>query len=204
MKQAIKFLFLMVAVTCAWSCHSPSAGKGAIISYVEDPGNGLCNKVRAGNCIYTIQYRPSAYILELEHPGSDSLAAARAKQLDSMAWFTISFRVAGFEQSPLRYQVTGLEEYQARQNYYLNEAPGDIYLLYGSDTLYLNSYWFENNQNLTPSETMILGFRLEKDARPVRDMHLVFYDRVFRNGIIKTIIRKEALEQLPDFSYFKK
>jgi hypothetical protein len=73
-----------------------------------------------------------------------------------------------------------------------------MYLLYGKDTLYANSYWFENSQGLTPHETIIAGFRLPgSETIPKEDLHFSFYDQVFKNGILKTVISKEDLSAIP-------
>lgn len=168
------------------------------VKYAENEANGLRKKVTVGNISYTIQYKPPAYIAVKEHLDKKQ-GQERIQQLKGMAWFNISFSIKDYGQSPLRYGISTIEEYTARQDYYLNQAAKDIYLLYGKDTLYVNSYWFENNQNLTPYETMIIGFKLPgKDASPQRDMQLSFYDRVFRNGIIKTRISQDDLDNIPE------
>lgn len=173
------------------------AGEQDPVRYAESKSNGLRQEISIGEVIYTVQYKPAAYIVQQEHLEATA-AAERRKQLEGTAWFNVSFRIREYNQSPLRYKVNGLEEYTARQNYYLNQAPADIYLLYGEDTLYVNSYWFENNQNLSAHETMIVGFRLpDGQDKPERDLLFSFYDRVFRNGIIKAVIRKEDLDDIP-------
>lgn len=163
------------------------------VKYAEDADNGLKKEITVGKIHYKIQYKPADYIIATENPDS-AQRQKRMEQLKGMVWFNISFSVNGYNESPLRYQVADLNEYTQRQDYYLNRAPADIYLLYGRDTLYVNSYWFENNQNLTPYETMIVGFRLpEGISGPEQDLKLSYYDRVFKNGIIKTVIKKEDL-----------
>jgi hypothetical protein len=191
MKKVINALCLAIAVY-----GSSCSGKQDVIRYTEDPDNGLNKVVTVGAISYGMQYKPAAYILKMEQldPARKEEYEHRKQQLEGMAWFNISIRVKDFEQSPLRYQVSGLEEYNARQNYYLNEAPKDIYMLYGKDTLHVTGYWFENNQNLAAHETLIVGFQLPgKTVQPQEDMQLAFYDRVFRNGIIKTIFKKEDI-----------
>lgn len=169
------------------------------VKYTENAANGLRKTTTVGDISYTIQYKPAAYILQQEHP-EPAEREKRKKQLKGMAWFNIAISVPGFNQSPLRYKVSGLEEYTARQDYYLNRAAADMYLLYGNDTLHVNSYWFENNQNLATHETMLVGFKLPgHDEIPAKEMRLSFYDRVFQNGIIKAVIKKEDLAQIPDF-----
>lgn len=163
------------------------------VKYAEDPENGLKKEVTVGEMVYTFQYKPAGFILAKEHLDSAS-ASERATQLKGMLWFNISFSVKGFGQSPLRYKISGIDEYTERQSYYLNQAPGDIYLLYGTDSLFVESYWFENNQNLAPFETIIVGFKLPaRDTIPQHDLKISFYDRVFKNGIIKAVIRKEDI-----------
>jgi hypothetical protein len=191
MKQVINILVLGIVLSGCNRQQDP-------VLYTEDKDNGLKKTVEVGEVIYDIQYKPPAYIARMEHLDKTA-EAARMKQLEGIAWFNISFSIKNYNQSPLRYQVSSLEEYNARQDYYLNKAPKDMYLLYGKDTLYVSSYWFENNQNLSLHETMVIGFKLPgKTLKPEKDLQFSFYDRVYQNGIIKTIINKEDLEDVPE------
>ena len=172
-------------------------GDRDLIGYAQDEKNGLKKTVSFDNVTYTVQYKPAGYIADMERL-SPADRLTRMGQLKGTAWFNITFKIEGYNQSPLRYQVTGIEEYTRRQDYYLNEAAKDMYMLYGNDTLYVNSYWFENNQNLLPYETMVVGFSLpDKEEQPEEDLRFSFHDKVYKNGIIKVIIRKEDLEQVP-------
>lgn len=167
------------------------------VKYAEQEQNGLRKTITAGPLVYTIQYKPAAYVARMERLDK-AAEAERKKQLEGMAWFNVSFRVKDYNQSPLRYNIKGMEEYVQRQDYYLNAAPADMYLLYGKDTLYVNSYWFENNQNLAAHETIIVGFKLPAGlSSPEQDLRFSFYDRAYKNGIIKTVIKKEDLEDIP-------
>jgi hypothetical protein len=170
--------------------------KKGTVSYSEDTDHGLKKEQTVGEVHYVVQYKPASYIVEKEHLDSAE-AKTRLNQFKGMLWFNVSFSIEGFGQSPLRYKVSGLSEYSSRQDYYLNQAPKDMYMLYGNDSLYVDSYWFENNQNLAPFETMVVGFRLpDGDSIPRHDLKFSFYDRVFKNGIIKTIISKEDINQV--------
>ncbi|MCY1551149.1 hypothetical protein D9M68_874600 [compost metagenome] len=66
-------------------------------------------------------------------------------------------------------------------------------LLAGTDTLHPASYWFENNQNLTPSETVVLAF--EKPKQVPEEVQLVFNDQLFRNGTIKATFETKKLNK---------
>jgi hypothetical protein len=188
MKKVINTLLALCLLT---ACNR--AAKDTV-DYAKDEDNGLRKEINVGNMHYSIQYKPAAYILEQEHADPETVAR-RAAQLKGMVWFNITFSVKGYGQSPLRYQASGLDEYASRQDYFLNNAAQDLRLQYGTDTLQIASYWFENNQNLTPHETMVVGFQLPAgDSIPVQDLKLSYYDRIFHNGIIKARIRKEDLQ----------
>jgi hypothetical protein len=191
MKQVINILILGIMLSGCNRQQDP-------VLYTEDKENGLRKTVEVGDVIYDIQYKPPAYIARLEHLDK-AAEEERIKALQGMAWFNVSFKIKDFNQSPLRYKLTSLDEYTARQNYFLNEAPKDMYMLYGKDTLYVNSYWFENNQNLSLHETMVVGFKLPgKALKPEEDLRFSFYDRVHKNGIIKAIINKGDLLDVPE------
>lgn len=167
-----------------------------IVKYSESEKSGLHKVVTIGECVFSFQYKPAAYILEAEHLQTPEEIQKRKQQLDSMVWFNISISIKEQNQSPLRYKINGLPEYEARLNYYLNEAAGDLLLTTGSDTLFPVAYWFENNHNLTPKETMVVGFRLPFDNYPAHDLHLSYYDRVFKSGIIKVLINKKDIDKI--------
>jgi len=164
--------------------------RGNILEYAVSPESGMRKEVEIDRHVYKFQYKPAAYMLKSEGLSGQELAE-REKQLDSMVWFNISLSIKDFPSSPLRYGIKGIEEYNERLDYYLNRAAGDISLVYGKDTLRAYSYWFENNQNLSPEETIVVGFKLKDAKVPVKDLHLAFYDRVFQNGIVKTVIRPD-------------
>jgi len=174
------------------SCNS---AKNDVVAYAQNEKNGLLKKVAVGQCIYEVQYKPVGYILTQEglEQGSPEWEK-RMKDMRNTAWFNITIKVKDYNQSPLRYQVAGIDEYNERLNYYLNQAPGDIALLYGSDTLHVSSYWFENNQNLVPYEKMIAGFILPDGAKGIdRDIRFVFHDQIFNNGIIKVLFSQKDI-----------
>jgi len=193
-----KVISLIVCLSLVAACVRPSSDN--IIEYAEKEKNGLRKTADLGLVRYTLQYKPAAYMLKTEglEPG-DHRYARRKEQLKGMAWFNLSITIPGFGQSPLRYGVSDLSGYQSRQDYYLNQAPSDAYLLYGSDTLYPTSYWFENGLNLVPHETMVFGFALpEGQDQAKEEMRFSFHDRIFRNGILKASIDKNSLDRVQD------
>lgn len=177
------------------SCNTDFSNTAEAKKYMDDKDNGLRKEIRVERFVYSYQYKPAAYILATEATGEEDPAVSeqRRKNLEQMWWFNVTLSVADFNQSPLRYQLTSMEEYQQRQDYMLNYASRDFVLLAGTDTLHPASYWFENNQNLVPSETVVLAF--EKPKQMPEEVQLVFNDQLFRNGIIKATFDTKKLNK---------
>lgn len=197
MKTAIKF-WCIIIVSLAVSCKKQTLSERDYIRYVEENENGLVKTVDIGDLRYKVQYKPHDYILAHElKGGNDSERLSRLNQMKGTAWFNITIARPGKGESPLRYNVSSLEEYNHRYNYFLTAAARDLALAYGGDTLFPISYHFETSYNLAPVETMIVGFGLPADSVAGQNMQLIFYDRVFNNGIIKTSFTKESLQSIP-------
>lgn len=170
------------------------------VHYVQQPENGLRKVVSADNWDYIIQYRPYDYILLSEQKKQDpKQETKRLNDLKGTAWFTISFKRSDGSISPMRYNLSSREEYEQRQNYFLNKASKDIVMVYGKkDTLHPIAYEFENNYNLAPQETIMIGFELPMGHdRPDNDMQLSYNDQVFKNGIIKATFSEKDLNNIP-------
>ena len=118
-----------------------------LVKFSEDDKNGMRKSITLAGVDYVTQYRPAALIINAEG-GPDSIEAKRLQLLNEMYWFNIDISIDGFNQSPMRYMLTSLEEYNARLDYFLNNAQRDIWILNNNDTIYPTSYWFENNHNL--------------------------------------------------------
>ncbi len=168
------------------------------MSYIQNPENGLRKKVALGQMTYTFQYKPSAYIGIQEQLGG-KVFDERLKGLKGTVWFNISFVAGDGSSSPLRFKATA-EEYEARYNYFLTMASKDIKVLYGEkDTLQQLAYLFENNYNLTPHETMVIGYRLPEGVdSPEKEIQISYYDQVFKNGIVKVKYSASTLKNIPE------
>lgn len=202
MKELNKYFLLFASVFIA-SC-TQKLEPSEYMQYVHDTKNGLRKEVKAAGWVYTFQYRPTALISFVENKSiSDSrIIAKRMIQLEGTAWFNISFRISDGKISPMRYNLTSRQEYDVRYNYFLNEASKGIRLIHGGkDTLIPMSYLFENNYNLTPQETMIVGFHLPKQKEFENDIQLCYEDHMFNTGTIKVIFRKEDLNSIPKLAY---
>jgi hypothetical protein len=192
------FLLLLVGIM---SCGKKSLSPAAYQQYMETEDNGFRKNIVTGDWQFQVQYRPAEMILSKEATSLKDNAAIeqRKKQLEGTAWFNITIKHRNSQQSPLKYNVAGLDEYNSRMNYFLNEAAKDLTLQYGNEVLHPMSYWFETNYNLTPDETMVVAFTLPGNAKkPEKDMVLSYYDRVFTNGIIKATFPASLVKNTPE------
>lgn len=57
---------LLVAVLLLHSCSSSPEGR-EWIGYAEDISNGLRKTIEVGNVIYTVQFKPTEYIIHKEN-----------------------------------------------------------------------------------------------------------------------------------------
>lgn len=190
-------LFCVIAIAgCRGKLKAPEYTR-----YVLDSRNGLKKVLTVDNWDYTFQYKPYDYISLVESGEmSDFEIKKRSQNMRGTAWFNISFKRTDGAVSPLRYQLAAKEEYDKRYNYFLNEAHNDLVLVYNrKDTLHPMSYTFENNFNLTPQETMVVGFELPAGVPYAeKEMQLSYIDQVFKNGIIKVTYTKKELSCIPD------
>ncbi|PQJ13002.1 hypothetical protein CJD36_004460 [Flavipsychrobacter stenotrophus] len=197
MKKVISLYGSLLVILFFIGCKKSLKGH-EYVGFIKEEKNGLKKTVAIDGWEYTIQYRPIEYILLQEN--DDKGREKRKQELKGTACFAIKIKRADNSVSPLRYNLESRDEYDKRLNYFLNGAAKDIKLLYNqTDTLYPIAYEFENNYNLTPEETMLVGFTLPgKEDAPKEDMQLSFSDQIFKNGIIKVKIKKDDLNNIPN------
>lgn len=201
MKKVIKLLILALLFVCNISCKK-NLTKVDYEFYVQDKNNGLRKKTMVGAWEYNFQYKPYDYILLCENIVSFE-REKRLKELEGTAWFNISFMNKQSRESALRQGLNSKDEYDSRLNYFLNDAINSVQLHYGhTDTLKPIAYAFENNYNLSPQETIVVGFKLPDGEKvPSKDMQIVYEDKIFKNGIIKVIIDKKDLRKIPNLAF---
>ena len=200
MNRAIKLMCMAAVLTGVSGCRHELKTPD-YIPFIQSEKSGLRRAITVGEWKYTFQYKPYAYIMAMERRNQKQYnAQKRAQMLKGTAWFNLSISRADGKISPLRYDLSSKEEYDQRLDYYLNRAEKDIYLVYDkTDTLFPMAYEFENNYNLSPQETIVVGFRLPKgDEYPRHDLQLSFDDLVLKNGIIKETTTEKDLANIPD------
>lgn len=187
-----KVISIVLCFACGLSSCKSEFTYDELADHSRSEKSGMQQRAAVGDLKYTAQYRPSSLILATEElQGTER--EDRMAVLEKMYWFNIDVELEGTDQSPLRYQLISLDEYNSRLDYFLNHAQRDIWIMNGSDTVFPVSYWFENNHNLVGKETMVLAFDKEQltNDRPV----ISFNDRVFRTGIVKFPFSKKVLDK---------
>lgn len=195
-----KGIVVLMSSIVLWGCtgHQKLAPKD-YIHYVEDEDNGLVKTVTIGSINYIFQYKPVVYMVAQESGNStNEQIKKRLSELSGTVWFNIKLENNTGNGSLLRSGVQSTAEYQARYDYFLNQASRDIKLVYKGQELKPSSYSFENNYNLTPVETIVVGFVLPDSAELNAELQISFFDRVFKNGIIKTVFSKSSIVNIPD------
>lgn len=210
MNKAANYIPVILFAWLACSCNHELKGP-EYVKYVQDTKNGLRKQVHTTTLDYQVFYKPYDYIIFQESQGSSINPTnpinptdynKRLATLKGTAWFNFSFKMTDGRVSPLRYGVSDLDEYNQRLDYYLNKAVNDIRLIYGADTLRPMSYEFETNYNLTPQETIVVGFDLKNNSlKPDKDLQFVYHDNVFQNGIIKALFPKNIFNNIPRLIY---
>lgn len=201
MKRGIKITGICAMVLIA-GCHTTprELAPGAYIRYVEDPAHNARVQVRSGEWIYTVQYKPGAY-MALKEQSQDMLnvraARERMKQLHQTIWFNVGISTASGATDPLKYGTKDLNEYNNRLNYFLYNAGPNFHLTYGSKgEMPQVAYYFENNYSIKPEVTAIVSFRIP-DTEPKEDFTLSYEDGLFNAGIIKVQFDHDHITALP-------
>jgi hypothetical protein len=197
-------LLLGLFFVTGFSCCKQSVSPTEYVKYVTDVKNGIVRTVVVDGMEYKGQYRTHEHIVLMESQGFRKKVniQKRRKELEGTVWFNLSLSCTDKPISILRLGIKSQEEYDERLSYYLNRAMEDVRLIYGKDTLSPASYLFENNYNLTPQETMVLGFDLpNKTSYPVKDMRLSYYDRIFDNGLVNMTFFFNSIENIPNLNF---
>lgn len=84
-----------------------------------------------------------------------------------------------------KYDVSGRDEYNERVNYYSFKFQDDIFLVLDADTVPCGMAVWEREFNAAPRIKHQLLFTKPEGRKSFNDIQMVFYDRIFDNGIVK-------------------
>jgi len=165
--------------------------------FVEAIGNGYHKEVTAGDLIYSVQYKPYEYIAAAEQQwaGDTAVMHRRSQKLAGTVWFNVGIRSKRGTTNPLKETSSDLNDYNTKLTYFLSGAEQQFRLFYNGEPMPCAGYFFENNYGLSPSDVMVVGFKIP-DMVPSGDVILEYEDVLYQSGTIKVKINKGALEEL--------
>jgi hypothetical protein len=171
------------------------------VSWVEDPDNGLKLERTFPPITYSVQYKPYDYIIAKEEKSnsiSKSTFESQYKAMDKMQYYSLRIQTAGNDL--LKEGSPSQQEYYQRQNYLTFEFQGDIQLVDGGDTLSPALFQMVGNYGLAPYVDFVMGFTTKDKLHTeiLQDKYFILEDKVFGNGILKFIVKKEAINKTPE------
>lgn len=166
------------------------------IKYLDNPENGFIKKVTLDDIVYEFHCKTPEYLAVQQNLNSAnaSFINPRIKQLQSTIWFYVYIKSKSGKVNPLKEKVSGLDEYNQRLSYFLDQAKSSFNLSSGGKPMKQVAYHFENNYGLSPFDTMILGYAIEGDYQ---EIILEYEDRLFNAGLMKITIEENDLNELP-------
>ena len=192
MKTGLYLLTGVVTFLC--SCQTAVLEPEAYMRWVNDKSNGLIKEQTVGKVKYTVAYRPGNYQLATSIIDNDSFAMK--KNTGKNHCFIIRMEPADGKTQVLTIDAQEKQEPFERINYYLSEAQNDIRLVEGADTLKPASYIYERYYNLSPAQSMVVGFS-QKGSLGDKDLQFAIEDRVFSTGKIYFHFDADKLKNIP-------
>ena len=183
-----------------------TAGVSEYIGWVEDSTHGLIAKRMLGGMSYQTQYYPVDYCVLRQ----GDLHAMHAATLDqgrkdngNTECFVFTIEDPDHSRELLKSGVESPEEYQERIEYCSFYIQNDLFLIDGTDTLPCRMSHFERTYGISPKAKFTLLFDSVKGSgkqkkSSTQDKTLVYFDRMFANGIIKMRIKASDIERIPE------
>lgn len=200
--KAKYYIFLLILFSALIGCKETILHPVEYIKWVENTENGLCIEKELNNYYFRLQYKPSNYVvlreLGLEKSYDGNLFNKRKAELDSFYYFNLDISSADKSQSILSNQLKNNEEYYARLNYFTSFAQSDIKLISSDDTIACALYHFERTYDLSPFNTIVIGFKQPKGKDFLKhDLQILFDDQILSVGQINFLIDRKKLKKVP-------
>lgn len=202
LKIAFLFSALVLAVLRSCGGSASSLPVSAYINWVEDEQNGLVVSKTIGRYSFTVQYKPSPYVVLQDEKRSDF----SEKQFDSlvtaisdMDYYTLKIGAEG-NKDLTRFGLNNDQEYYARQEYLSTQLQQDIRLIDGSDTLNCLLYHYERTYGIDPQASIVLAFENKTAGKAVGNKTIVIDDRHFGTGPVMLTISAQALGVVPQLT----
>jgi hypothetical protein len=171
------------------------------VGWVEDPSNGLRVERTMGPITYSVQYKPYDYVIAKEEKSNNIAKATfetRHKAMKRMQYYTLRIQTTGNDL--LKEGSLSQQEYYQRQNYLTFEFQNDIQLIEDKDTLSAALFQMVGNYGLAPYVDFVMGFKSKDSLQDQQqyDKEFILEDKIFGNGILKFIVKKENINSTPE------
>jgi hypothetical protein len=159
-----KVLLLAVPVVCFLSCNKP-VDKQTLISYVNDPDNGLKKEIQSGDYKISLTYKPTDLLVEQEIGNDTALTTetieAKRKQFDAYHYFVLTMSAGEKDMLYSGAGGTNYSEMVTKINFRLREY---IYAIQDKkDTLVLADYYIPNLYGMGGKTQILLAFEKAKE-----------------------------------------
>lgn len=196
------YILLLVPFFTILGCKEKTLQPAEYIRWVENVENGLRTEKVINGYYFRLQYKPDNYIvlreLGVENSYNTSLFNRRKAELDSFYYFNLDISSADKSKSILSNQLNNNEEYYSRLNYFTSFAQQDIKLISNKDTISCALYHFERTYDLSPFNTIVIGFKQPKNKEFLKkDLQILFDDKVLSVGPINFLLDRKKLKKIP-------
>jgi|GEM_PF-706199 len=199
--QRLKILFLpgfVVLVSSVFTgCNRPYTHEQDLLSYVQNPDNGLVQQRIVNETHISVMLRPTDLLVaqEIRHAPElpYSIDSLRAMYSDKL-YFVLSFSNKGNE---IENQfLNDRNQYQKAVAYAAAGMQQDIAAVAGNDTVPLIGYIYPRMYGSTEKNDIMLVFERDRLLKP-NAFRLLIKDRMFGLGIQEFVFHKEDIDKIP-------
>jgi len=146
---------------------------------------------------FSLQYLPASYMLSKQVvQNKNTNNKVSLEDFAGIHFFNFRIRKQDKNGEVLRNELTSIEEYKERVEYYSFDFKNDIFLIQGNDTIPCEMSHFERAYDATPYCNIMVGFP-SKEIIGNEDCTIVVHDKIFDNGILKFRFEKNTFNSVP-------
>jgi len=204
---AAVFLIGLSGFFISWKHNTNSLAPIDYIKWLKDPANGLDVSKKMGNIIYTIQYETPEFIvanLKKDPILKSSVLKTEAVNYQGMEYYILQLKNAKSNTDVLTLSLESKDEYYTRESYFSFDFQNDIYLVRGDDTVPCAMFNYIPNYGISPHIDFLVAFVNKKTGSnsATVDRTIVIEDKIFNNGIIKLLVKKEDINKIPSITTY--
>ncbi|MCD6068931.1 MAG: hypothetical protein K0S33_3757 [Bacteroidetes bacterium] len=177
-----------------------SCSPAELVEWVEDPGNHMRQEKKIGEVVYTLQYKPAAYMVCKEYGTDLNVDSANAgiASLQDMQYYNLRIKIEGFNDEFLKFNIPSTASYEERVSYFSFDMQRDLKLVEGNDTIPCALFHYERSYNLTPYGNFTIAFPATDKGTKKRTF--IYKDRYLGTGAVKFLFTPSDLNHVPTLS----